>query len=197
MNDNKKGKILLAAQELFSDRGYHETTVEEIAKHAGVAKGTVYIYFESKEQLFKEVIKSGFKELTRILEEKLETTNDPLEKIRFIVETYFNYFDVNRSLFRPLMMGEIEIKKRPSQQKRRKYIENYKKNIRRLAEIMEEAIQKGYFKPIDPLHLSLALAGIMEKFIFFGIEEGQSLKELPDMAFNIFVRGAIKEGVEL
>ncbi len=197
MNDNKKGKILLAAQELFSDRGYHETTVEEIAKHAGVAKGTVYIYFESKEQLFKEVIKSGFKELTRILEEKLETTNDPLQKIKFIVETYFNYFDVNRSLFRPLMMGEIEIKKRPSQQKRRKYIENYKKNIRRLAEIMEEAIEKGYFKPIDPLHLSLALAGIMEKFIFFGIEEGQSLKELPDMAFNIFVRGAIKEGVEL
>ncbi len=197
MNDNKKEKILLAAQELFSDRGFHETTVEEIAKHAGVAKGTVYIYFESKEQLFKEVIKTGFKELTRILEEKLETTNDPIQKIKFIVETYFNYFDVNRSLFRPLMMGEIEIKKRPSHQKRRKYIENYKKNIRRLAEIMEEAIEKGFFKPVDPLHLSLALAGIMEKFIFFGIEEGQSLKNLPDMAFNIFVKGAIKEGVEL
>ena len=197
MDDNKRDKILLAAQELFSERGYHETTVEEIAKLAGIAKGTVYIYFDSKEQLFKEVIKSGFKELTRIVEEKIETTNNPIEKIRLIVETYFNYFDMNRSLFRPLMMGEIEIKRRPSQQKRKKYIENYKRNLRRLSEIMEEAINMGYFKPADPWDLSLALAGIMEKFIFFGIEDGKSLKDLPDKAFDIFMKGALKEGVKI
>lgn len=197
MNDNKREKIFLAAQELFSEKGFHETTVEEIARQAGVAKGTVYIYFDSKEQLFKEVIKSGFKELTRITEKKIESTSNPLKKIKLIVETYFNYFDINRSLFRPLMMGEIEIKSRSLQQKRRKYIENYMRNIRKLAEIMEEAINMGYFKPVDPMHLSLALAGIMEKFIFFGIEEHQSLKPLPDFAFNIFVKGALKEGVEL
>ena len=104
MDDNKREKILLAAQELFSEKGFHETTVEEIARQANVAKGTVYIYFDSKEQLFKEVIKSGFKELKRKTEEKIESTSKPLKKIKLIVETYFNYFDIYRSLFRPLMM---------------------------------------------------------------------------------------------
>ncbi len=196
MKNNKREKILLAAQELFSEKGFHETTVEEIAKEAGVAKGTVYIYFDSKEQIFEQVVKSGFTELTRLIEKQIENiSSNPLKKIQLIIEAFINYFNTNRSLFRPLMIGEIELKSHRAQHK--KHIENYVKNVRRLAEIMEEAINMGYFKPIDPIYLSLALMGIMEQLIFFAIEECQDLKPLTDITFNIFVKGALKEGVEL
>ncbi|NJE13628.1 TetR/AcrR family transcriptional regulator [Thermococcus sp. LS2] len=48
-------KILKAARELFAEKGYDKTTVDEIVERAGVAKGTFYNYFKSKEELIKIV----------------------------------------------------------------------------------------------------------------------------------------------
>ena len=56
MKKNKKVRILESALRLFAQKGYHASTIEEIAKAAGVAKGSVYNYFESKESLFKALI---------------------------------------------------------------------------------------------------------------------------------------------
>jgi len=56
MRKNKKAKILESSLALFSQKGYHASTIEEIAKAAGVGKGSVYNYFESKESLLKALI---------------------------------------------------------------------------------------------------------------------------------------------
>ena len=52
---NKRVRIIAAAAKLFGDRGYHDTTTAEIAESAGVAAGTIYIYFSSKEELLVAV----------------------------------------------------------------------------------------------------------------------------------------------
>src|SRR5918996_2480791 len=57
--EQRRAEILQAALELFSSKGFHDTTMEEVATAAGVAKGTVYLYFQSKEHLLL-ALKRGF-----------------------------------------------------------------------------------------------------------------------------------------
>lgn len=57
--DARPAELLVAALELFTERGYAATRLEDVAKRAGVSKGTVYLYFSGKEELFKAVIREG------------------------------------------------------------------------------------------------------------------------------------------
>ena len=54
---NKRELILAAAQEVFFEKGYHSATSEEIAKRAGIGKGTIYQYFDSKLEIFLEMLR--------------------------------------------------------------------------------------------------------------------------------------------
>jgi AcrR family transcriptional regulator len=67
--DARPGEILDAALELFVEKGFAATRLEDVAQRAGVSKGTVYLYFDSKEELFKSVIRSG---IVRAIEEAEE-----------------------------------------------------------------------------------------------------------------------------
>src|SRR5215510_823414 len=62
----RTGEILDAALEVFVERGYAATRLDDVAQRAGVSKGTVYLYFDSKEELFKAVVRSG---IVRAIEE--------------------------------------------------------------------------------------------------------------------------------
>jgi AcrR family transcriptional regulator len=64
--DARPGEILAAALELFVEKGFAATRLEDVAQRAGVSKGTVYLYFDSKEDLFKSVVRSG---IVRAIEE--------------------------------------------------------------------------------------------------------------------------------
>ncbi|MDD5646267.1 MAG: helix-turn-helix domain containing protein, partial [Candidatus Bipolaricaulis sp.] len=57
MDDNKKEQIRKAALAVFSRRGFHETTVAEIAEEAGIAKGTIYLYYPSKEEILIGILR--------------------------------------------------------------------------------------------------------------------------------------------
>ncbi|NOY82384.1 MAG: TetR/AcrR family transcriptional regulator [Kiritimatiellaeota bacterium] len=76
MNANKRKQIMDAAESLFSSRRFHEITVEEIARKAGVGKGTIYRYFQDKDALFFEVVASGYDQLYAVIEEVAESGED-------------------------------------------------------------------------------------------------------------------------
>ncbi len=64
--DARPGELAAAALELFIERGFSATRLDDVAKRAGVSKGTLYLYFDSKEELFKTVIQEGI--VSRIAE---------------------------------------------------------------------------------------------------------------------------------
>jgi AcrR family transcriptional regulator len=64
--DARPGELAAAALELFIEKGFSATRLEDVAKRAGVSKGTLYLYFDSKEELFKSVIQEGI--VSRIAE---------------------------------------------------------------------------------------------------------------------------------
>jgi AcrR family transcriptional regulator len=66
-------RLIRTALELFTARGYHDTTTAQIAKKAGIAEGTIYRHFESKQQLFNEMYRAAQRWATKIAQ---ETTRD-------------------------------------------------------------------------------------------------------------------------
>src|SRR5262245_66690233 len=74
--------ILEAARAVFAKKGFHDTTVDEIAEAAGVAKGTVYLYYRSKQDIYFEALRFGFASLIKALEREMEETEDIAEKLR-------------------------------------------------------------------------------------------------------------------
>jgi AcrR family transcriptional regulator len=75
--DEKKAEILRAAMQVFSQKGVAKTKMIDIAKCARVGKGTIYEYFDSKEDIFREAFEKVYYESERLLEEAIGSTDDP------------------------------------------------------------------------------------------------------------------------
>jgi len=81
--EEAKSKIIEASRIVFAKKGYHDATMDDVAKEVGVSKGALYSYFKSKEDLLKEISLQGHQTLRTILEEMSKCTNleDALEQV--------------------------------------------------------------------------------------------------------------------
>lgn len=88
--ETKKNKtrnlILKKAAEVFSAKGIQNTTIEDVTKHLGKAKSLIYYYFSNKETLYKEVLENEINALCDEVNEKLNSTVDPISKLRMYFE---------------------------------------------------------------------------------------------------------------
>ncbi len=80
------------ATRLFADKGYHGTTVGDICDELGVGKGVFYWYFDSKEALFEELLKSALYHLRRAQQSAIENVDDPVERIARGIRASIEYF---------------------------------------------------------------------------------------------------------
>src|SRR5438046_10760679 len=88
--------LLEAARKVFGQKGFSAATVEDIAAAAGVAKGTVYLYYESKRDIYFAALKFGIEQMYAVLDERLKTVSTPAEKLRTLIAVKLAYFDDNR-----------------------------------------------------------------------------------------------------
>ncbi len=98
---NKRELILAAAQEVFFEKGYHSATSEEIAKRAGIGKGTIYQYFDSKLEIFLEMHRLYIEQYTEKLTALLDETCSFEENLRCLVHFHIaNMEDLSRYAMR-------------------------------------------------------------------------------------------------
>ena len=76
--EEAKSRILEAANKVFAEKGYHEATMDDIAKRLGVSKGAIYLYFASKEDLFEAMCKTAPQAFKEILYSSFSTETDPV-----------------------------------------------------------------------------------------------------------------------
>ena len=84
MNKTKR-KIFETAMQLFADKGYEATSIEEITATVGVAKGTLYYHFSSKEEIFNFLVEEGMKLLKNSIQIKTDKVSNYIDKIRAII----------------------------------------------------------------------------------------------------------------
>lgn len=96
----RQAEIITAARKVFAEKGYVAATVDEIAQRANLAKGTIYCYFDSKEQIYNAVMSDDLETLRRLTVEKILAAKTALEKISAYVNVRFDYCEERRDFFR-------------------------------------------------------------------------------------------------
>lgn len=95
----RRTDILQAAESVFAAKGFHAASIEQIARAAEFAAGTVYLYFKDKEALYVELFEQKITELAAIIRDEVEPIKDPVEALKTLVPTRMNYFGRNRAFF--------------------------------------------------------------------------------------------------
>jgi AcrR family transcriptional regulator len=95
----RRDQILSAAHAVFASRGYREATVGDIADAAGIAKGTLYLYFKSKDSIYWAALHRGLDQLHALTRSAMERAVDPHAKLLAFVDTKVRFFDEDREFF--------------------------------------------------------------------------------------------------
>ncbi|MBN1837221.1 MAG: TetR/AcrR family transcriptional regulator [Spirochaetales bacterium] len=96
----KRKRILEAALKLFARKGFGATAMDEVARSARLAKGTVYLYFKDKEDLYAQVVLDVLDRLQASVVERYQESRGVVEKLRGVAEAQILFFSRNRDFFR-------------------------------------------------------------------------------------------------
>jgi TetR/AcrR family transcriptional regulator len=186
--------MLEAALNLFSEKGYHNVTMHEIAEKAEFAIGTIYKFFKNKEDLYKALILEKAEEFKKAILEAVEESDGEVEKLRNFVkakgETFRAHIPVIRLFFSETHGESFSMLAGLDGDVRNLHGEFLKK----LAGIFADGIAKKRFRKIaDPYYLAVALDGITTAFLFMWLDapDRHSYPEDPDVILNILFKGLV------
>jgi TetR/AcrR family fatty acid metabolism transcriptional regulator len=158
--ERKRGVILRAAVEVFSERGYFGARMREVAKHAGVADGTLYLYFDGKEHLLVSVLEEHMRAFLARARRDASEVADPREKLRRVVERHLTSLENDRALARVFQI-ELRHSRRFLRQVARGHVAEY---LQLLQEIIEEGATRGCFRTDVP-------ADVAARAVFGAVDE--------------------------
>ncbi len=100
--EHRKEEIVDAAEKIFFEKGLQAATMDEIAEKAELSKGTLYLYYKSKEDLYLAVLMRGLEVLYRMFEDASKKESDVVRTLIRFQQTYFDFFQKHRNYFRML-----------------------------------------------------------------------------------------------
>lgn len=174
--DDKKRQILYSAMKFFSDKGYYLTSVQEIAKDCGISKGSLYKYFQSKEELYIEVFEffqnKMFEKVMNIQFEDSLTKKEQLEQQIYVeMEDFFEKKDFIIMQFKELPHQENE-----------QLMPLFHRTRVRMMNWRRQTLSNAYGEQIDKYIWDLAVIfqGILKEFLLLMLNEDKyvSLKDL-------------------
>src|ERR1700722_7872822 len=162
----RRSAILRAARTVFSRQGYSETVVADIAAQAGIAKGTLYLYFPSKEQIYLAALLEDARTLDRLTREGMAAASTWQEKIRAYMEIKLQYFETHQDFVR-IYMTEFRsmcMQGTPLDSELHHLIQD---GEAQLAQVFAAAAATGEVRPVNPELAAFTVSdltrGLMER----------------------------------
>lgn len=153
-----EGLLSAAAQE-FAVKGYHRTSMEDIARAAEYATGAIYRYFSGKEALFMGLLERQMTGVTRHVQGAVKEAADPLEELRMVVESQIEFASRDITLIQIYFSEGVEVMKEPASQKR---LEDLRHRFESWLAARIAAGQKaGDFRPGDPRLFTMVIQGMV------------------------------------
>ncbi|MDQ6420538.1 TetR/AcrR family transcriptional regulator [Paenibacillus sp. LHD-117] len=184
-----KNKIIDAAVKLFSELGYHRTSMDDISREAGVAKGTLYYHFSGKGELFETIVTYGYTMLMDRIKVILQEDQPTDLQIRAIVHKHLELF-LQFSELVHIISNETTNGIEPDiLQRIRDLKQGY---IAFLSGVLEEGIKEGALKPVNSELAASGMLGMLDSLCvqYVGKEGNWSLEELYETA-NAFILPAL------
>lgn len=184
MNKTKR-KIFEISMKLFAEKGYDATSIEEITSVVGVAKGTLYYHFSSKEEIFHFLIDEGMKLLQNSISIKISQKNNSIEQLKSVIliqlKVLYKYEDFITIILSQIWGNE------PRNIECKKYVVQYLKIIE---EIVQSGIQKGEIIDADPETIASEIFSTTCISLIYRIKKNNKIninelyKELEKILFN-------------
>jgi AcrR family transcriptional regulator len=142
--------ITEAARTVFDAKGFNNATMDDIAEAAGVAKGTVYLYFPSKREIFLETFRQGTLALQEEVARNMAAEDDTEAKIRAFIRTRLDYSERNRGFIRIYYTEFNNMLTHPAPV-RQEFQDLYDRQAHALARVIEEGIERKQVRRMNPL----------------------------------------------
>jgi AcrR family transcriptional regulator len=165
LRDERRAQLVAAAREVFGERGYHAATVDDITRAAGVAKGTFYLYFQEKREIYYELVRTFLqhvKDIGASVSHEVHTAEQFFERTekaaKELLRVFRDHYSLARLAYRESMSLDAELE--------RMLREFYRDLARVEADNIRLGIELGLFRPVDPLVCAYAHIGMVERVAF-------------------------------
>lgn len=162
LRDERRAQLVAAARGVFCKKGYHEATVDDITRAAGVAKGTFYLYFDEKREIYYELVRSFLQQVKDIGSSVSKEVSTPQaffarseQAAHELLRVFRDNLPLARMVYRESMSmdGTLE-----------RMLRDFYRDIARVeAENIRLGIELGVFRPVDPLVCAYAHIGMVER----------------------------------
>jgi len=195
--ENRKNAILKAARKLFFEKGFRQVTVENIARKAEFSKGSIYLYFSSKEEIYSQILLNDIDKFHDRVADILQGPSSAYEALIRVADIYVDFFLNDRELFRILMnfMLRIDDMNLPEDMNNH-IIKAMNRTISIIEQVFKYGIEKGEFPPDINLRMNRnaiwgLLNGIISLHLFTGKESGRTevIHSTIKSGLEIYIRG--------
>lgn len=169
MNKTKR-KIFETSMKLFAQKGYDATSIEEITATVGVAKGTLYYHFSSKEEIFNFLVEEGMKLLKNSIDIKTAKLHTSIEKIKAVILIQIKIL-VKYENFISILLSQIWGDDKRSVLCRKSLFEC----IDTVESILKEGIQKGEIIEVDTKVAACQIFGLTCSSLLYKLKTGEPI----------------------
>lgn len=195
--DNRKKLILRSARTLFFRKGFNRVTVDEIAKISELGKGSIYLYFNSKEEIYAQILLNDIDSFYQMVCALLEKKGTALELLEEFARIYVDFFLNESELFRILITFMLHPDQMNlSRELNSQILEANARSIDIIGKILERGVESNQFSPQINIRQNQnaiwgLLNGIVSLFIFFGNRDKRNdkINETIQSALEVFVKG--------
>ncbi|HYB91225.1 MAG TPA: TetR/AcrR family transcriptional regulator [Candidatus Binataceae bacterium] len=160
---SKRERILQAGLRLFAQQPYQAVTMDHVAQAAGVAKGTLYLYFQSKEDLYLGILNDGLDAVANRYQSGADATATFRERVRRVIGMTIEFYDQNRDLLRLIATEEPRLA-----QARNRVLQGWRDRGRQfIVSQIEGGMRAGEFRPGDPRLVALAIVGGLRNVLLY------------------------------
>ncbi len=183
-------QIAEAALALFAKRGFHATSVDEVAKAAGVSKGLIYNYFKNKDDLLRHIVESAIQMGDHLVQEAQRQVNHPLEKVYQIMDDLVGLLKANPTYWKLIFM--LSMQEEIAKKFEDVINQHAVKNLSQLSDLLKDLGIRNH--QMEALVLAATFDGLLLHFIQMGknypLDEvvkhiKQNLKKMYDLGNNV------------
>jgi len=185
----RKSELLRAARTVFSCSGFHDATIDDIAAEAGVAKGTVYLYFQSKQDIYLAALRDGIKMLNDEMRTQAATRGSAKDRLRNLIATKISFFHANLDFFQ-ILQSELSRVEAAISQCRDLYFEQ----VEIIESVLQDGIQEGDIKKLNTKKAAFAVADLTKGVVIQRVLRWSKtrLNDEIDFTLNLLWKGIAK-----
>lgn len=194
---DKRERILRAAIKVFARKGFYATRVSEIAKAAGVADGTIYLYFENKDDVLVSIFEDRITKLIKVLRDEVDRADGFEDKLRRVIELQLGLLEGQRDLAEVVTVNLRQSSRLLKQYAQPLFTEYLEVIAGVVAEGQREGVVRGDVNPwVVARGLWGALDGIALTWALGGTKPGkpESLRRAASQIASVFLSGVRADG---